>query len=394
MHQTKTRHVSSRRILESPNEVPSKIPLGACEWPKRRHEGFITWAFKRRKVQSGDVGMLATEKVFLRQALLRLPRYLCPNILQWCDDFVLGFCGHHDGIKFAVGCHLSPSDKENVSTRIHCKAFHWNFCNAQRFHRKWSVRSIWDDCILHRKHPPEIPAQPGAWQSWNWIFKAKPSTLGAPISITFWKPPASLVTLCHQCNPSRKRRKITVDIKGPTIQLCNLQCSRHKHPTNFQALQVLHRSRLRLFVFTFVRAIHGKAPEAIHWKYSICYLKPREVSWSCFTWLVSKNVWLSRLFTPFRFYSVTQWGTNIKKIHWAGIQIKLDVQNTAKYATRFAQVFGRKQTQKIVSLHIWCSVILSHPKTGWQRRQRLGWIEIVNGFQSNLMKAAMSPRQT
>ena len=85
---------------------------------------------------SPDVGMLVTEKVFLRQALLRLPRYLCPNILQWCDDFVLGFCGHHDGIKFAVGCHLSPSVKENVSTRIHCKAFHWNFCNAQRFHRK------------------------------------------------------------------------------------------------------------------------------------------------------------------------------------------------------------------------------------------------------------------
>lgn len=142
MDQTKTRHtrhVSSRRILKDRMLTADShsLSLFHCEaleakrvqtkYLPRFHLGPVNDRRDDTKASSPEFSNV--RKAFPRQAL-RLPKYLCPNVLQWCDDFVLGFCGHHDGIKFAVWCHLSPSDKENVSTRIHRKAFHWNLCNA------------------------------------------------------------------------------------------------------------------------------------------------------------------------------------------------------------------------------------------------------------------------
>lgn len=62
----------------SSNEVSSKIPLGACEWPKRRHEGFITWVFKGPKSFSSPGTKVAEVPVSKRPAVVW---WFCPWLL-------------------------------------------------------------------------------------------------------------------------------------------------------------------------------------------------------------------------------------------------------------------------------------------------------------------------
>lgn len=168
----------------SSNEVSSKIPLGACEWPKRRHEGFITWVFKGPKSFSSPGTKVAEVPVSKRPAVVW---WFCPWLLL--------------APRWHQVCSLMPPQSEWQR-----KCFDSNSPQSFSLESLQCMRSVFiasDGCspfemtniyiyILYTQHPSEIPPQPGTSQSWNWIFNAKPSTLGAPISITFWKPPASL----------------------------------------------------------------------------------------------------------------------------------------------------------------------------------------------------------
>ena len=115
------------------NEVSSKIPLGACEWPKRRHEGFITWVFRRPKSFSSPGIKVAEVPVSKRPAVVW---WFCPWLL-WAP-------------RWHQVCSLMPPQSEWQkkcldSNSLQSFSFSISAMHEKCCHSKWWVQSIWDD---------------------------------------------------------------------------------------------------------------------------------------------------------------------------------------------------------------------------------------------------------